>query len=147
MITTTSRARQLKSASWREEMATSITRPEELMATLGLDPSLIEPARAAAAAFGLRVPLSYVARMKHGDARDPLLRQVLPLGDELNQPSSYVSDPLGERTALRAPGLLHKYRGRALLITTSACAVHCRYCFRREFPYSDQTTDGPRWQA
>jgi EF-P beta-lysylation protein EpmB len=95
----------------------------------------------------LRVPRNYVARMRMGDPADPLLRQVLPIGRELQDIADYVPDPLGEHAALRAPGLLQKYRGRALIITTSACAVHCRYCFRREFPYSEQTSDAPRWSA
>ena len=75
-------------------------------------------------------------RIRHGDPNDPLLRQILPIGAELADASDYTADPLGEHAALRAPGLLQKYKGRALLITTSACAVHCRYCFRREYPYS-----------
>ena len=128
-------------------MADAITSPAELVAALGLDRSLVAPAHAAAAGFRLRVPRSYVARMRHGDPADPLLRQVLPVEGELQDVTNYVSDPLGEHAALRAPGLLQKYSGRALLITTSACAVHCRYCFRREFPYSDQASDAPRWSA
>ena len=76
--------------------------------------------------------------MRRGDADDPLLRQVLPLADELLESPGYVADPLQEHAATRAPGLLQKYAGRALLITTQACAIHCRYCFRREFPYSAQ---------
>jgi len=132
---------------WQAEMAAAITSPEELVAALGLDRSLLAPAHAAAAGFRLRVPLSYLARMRPGDAADPLLRQVLPIESELLDAADYVADPLGEHGAMRAPGLLQKYRGRALLITTSACAVHCRYCFRREFPYSEQTSDAPRWSA
>lgn len=147
MIAISPLTRQFPSTSWQQQMAAAITCPQQLIEALRLDPALIQPARAAAAAFGLRVPLSYVARMRRGDPHDPLLRQVLPLGEELNSPSDYVADPLGESGSLRAPGLLQKYRGRALLITTSACAVHCRYCFRREFPYSEQSTDGPRWSA
>lgn len=112
---------------------------------LGLDPALAGPARAAAASFRLRVPRSYVARMRRGDPHDPLLRQVLPIASELEAAPEYVSDPLGEKAALRAPGLLQKYHGRALMITTSACAVHCRYCFRREFPYSEQTGEAVRF--
>src|SRR5690348_1194699 len=132
---------------WQAEMADAITSPEELLSTLGLDRRLLAPAHAAAAGFRLRVPRSYVARMRPGDAADPLLRQVLPVESELQDVADYVADPLGEHAAARAPGLLQKYRGRALLITTSACAVHCRYCFRREFPYSEQTSDAPRWSA
>jgi L-lysine 2,3-aminomutase len=146
MIPASTLARQrAATAHWQEEMAAAITRPEELIATLGLDARLIEPARAAGAMFRLRVPWSYVRRMRHGDPHDPLLRQVLPIAQEQQDTAGFVSDPLDEQHALRAPGLLQKYRGRALLIATSACAVHCRYCFRREFPYSEQTGEGPRW--
>jgi L-lysine 2,3-aminomutase len=124
-------------------MAQAITTPEALIEALGLDPSLIAPARAAAAQFGLRVPRGYVARMRRGDASDPLLRQILPIAAENDVVPEFGPDPVGEQATRRAPGLLQKYQGRALLITTSACAIHCRYCFRREFPYSDamaQTT-------
>jgi EF-P beta-lysylation protein EpmB len=126
-------------------MAEAITRPEELLQALGLPPQLLGPADAAAAAFRLKVPRSYVARMRHGDPHDPLLRQVLPLGEELAPAAGFGSDPLGEHAALRAPSLLQKYHGRALLITTPACAVHCRYCFRREFPYAEAAGNAPRW--
>jgi EF-P beta-lysylation protein EpmB len=111
---------------------------------LGLPPQA--GSQSAARLFPFRVPLSYASRMRHGDPNDPLLRQVLPTAAELVEHEGFVTDPLGERDALRAPGLLHKYQGRALLITTSACAVHCRYCFRREFPYEDQRSDAGRWR-
>jgi EF-P beta-lysylation protein EpmB len=136
-----------RTARWQADLADAITTPEALVDALGLDRNLIAPAHAAATGFRLRVPRSYVARMRPGDPTDPLLRQVLPVESELQDVTDYVTDPLGEHAALRAPGLLQKYRGRALLITTSACAVHCRYCFRREFPYSEQTSEAPRWSA
>ena len=126
-------------------MASAITDPQELIAELGLDPGLLSGAIAAGNEFRLRVPRSYLSRIRPGDPNDPLLRQVLPLEAELADAADYTADPLGERAAVRAPGLLQKYQGRALLITTSACAVHCRYCFRREFPYAQQTSDSPRW--
>jgi len=134
-------------ARWQAELADAIGSPEDLVDALGLDRTLLQPAQAASAAFRLRVPRSYVSRMRPGDPDDPLLRQILPIASELENGTDFVSDPLGEQAALRAPGLLQKYRGRALIITTSACAVHCRYCFRREFPYSEQTSDAPRWSA
>src|SRR5439155_452324 len=105
MIATSPLPRQLPSRPWQQEMAAAITDLQKLIEALGLPPALIEPARAAAQAFGLRVPLGYVARMRRGDPLDPLLRQVLPLDAELNQPAAYVGDPLGEHEALRAPGL------------------------------------------
>jgi EF-P beta-lysylation protein EpmB len=140
MITASPPTRHPTSIRWQTDMAQAITSADELVHTLGLDPSLVAPARVAAEKFGLRVPLGYVARMRRGDANDPLLRQVLPIAAEGDVLPDYGPDPLGESSAKRAPGLLQKYRGRALLITTSACAIHCRYCFRREFPYSDQAS-------
>ena len=146
MITTSTHSSQPdRRTGWQAEMASSITSPEELINELGLDPGLIPGSRRAASTFRLRVPRSFVARMRPGDATDPLLRQVLPLAAELDDVPGYVSDPVGERSAVRAPGLLQKYRGRALLLTTSVCAVHCRYCFRREFPYSEQSDEPARW--
>jgi EF-P beta-lysylation protein EpmB len=134
--------------SWQRELSRAITNPAELLAVLGLDDALLEPARAAAKVFDLRVTRSYVSRMKRGDAHDPLLRQVLPLAEELVAAPGYGSDPLDEHEAIVAPGLLKKYAGRALLITTQACAIHCRYCFRREFPYVAQTDQSAgRWSA
>lgn len=134
-------------SSWQAELAAAITDPAELLAALALDPALLPAARSAAAGFRLRVPWSYVRRMRRGDLHDPLLRQVLPVGAELAEVPGFVADPLGERAANRVPGLLHKYRGRALLVTTGACAVHCRYCFRREFPYAEQVSGEGRWDA
>jgi EF-P beta-lysylation protein EpmB len=86
----------------------------------------------------LRVPRRFVARMRRGNPRDPLLLQVLPLGAELDAVPGYRTDPVGDLAAKAGPGILHKYAGRALLVTTGACAVHCRYCFRRHFPYGQE---------
>jgi EF-P beta-lysylation protein EpmB len=132
--------------TWQQEFADSITDPAELAEILHLPGDWLEGARAAVAQFGLRVPRSFVARMQPGNLADPLLRQTLPIGSELERTSGYVSDPLQESEAGLAPGLLKKYAHRALLITTEACAVHCRYCFRREFPYADQQGDLGRWR-
>lgn len=147
MITAAPLSRQPE--SWQHALASAITSPAELCRMLGLDPALAVAAETAAAqGFRLRVPRGFVRRMRHGDPHDPLLRQVLPLADELQSPAGFSSDPLGEAAARRAPGLLQKYRGRALLISTAACGVHCRYCFRREYPYADEAAEeGPRWQA
>lgn len=114
----------------------AITRPEELLRSLGLDPELLPAIRAASRQFCLLVPRGYVALIEHGNPRDPLLRQILPLADELRNPTGFCADPVGDHAALRTPGLLQKYQGRALLLVTGACAIHCRYCFRRHFPYT-----------
>jgi EF-P beta-lysylation protein EpmB len=138
----------MTATAWQRELSLAITKPEALITALQLDPALLAGARAGAGAFALRVTPSYLSRMRRGDARDPLLRQVLPIADELEERPGYDSDPLLERAAMRATGLLQKYAGRALLITTAACAIHCRYCFRREFPYADQQSEGSgRWAA
>jgi EF-P beta-lysylation protein EpmB len=139
----------MTAASWQRELSQAITRPEALLSALDLDPALLAAAQAAGRSFPLRVTRSYLSRMRRGDARDPLLRQVLPVAEELEESAGFVADPLQERAATRAPGLLQKYHGRALLITTAACAIHCRYCFRREFPYggTSDESDGPRWRA
>lgn len=122
-------------AAWRRELAEAVTDPAELLRILALDPALLPAARRAAARFGLRVPRAFIARIRPGDPRDPLLLQVLPLAEELESYVGFGPDPVGDLAALQAPGVLAKYHGRALLMTTGACAVHCRYCFRREFPY------------
>ena len=131
---------------WQTDMAEAVRDPRELLALLDLDPALLEPARRAAAAFPLRVPRAFLARMRKGDPADPLLRQVLPLGKELAEVPGYVPDPVGDMPSVAAKGLLHKYQGRVLLITTGACGVHCRYCFRRHFPYSEENARSGEWQ-
>ncbi len=133
--------------SWQYELARAVTDPLELLQELGLEPAQA-PALLAGGAFGLRVPRGFLRRMRRGDPDDPLLRQVLPDAREALEQAGYGSDPTGDRAAAQAaPGLLHKYHGRALLITTAACAVHCRYCFRREFPYGERSGEGSRWAA
>ncbi|MCK4950829.1 MAG: EF-P beta-lysylation protein EpmB [Gammaproteobacteria bacterium] len=134
-----------KIPDWNAEMARAVTDPAELLRILELDKSLfLDNARLASRSFSVRVPHGYIARMNKGDPNDPLLKQVLPLGLELESVDGFVSDPVSDHTAMVAPGILQKYHGRALLITTGACAIHCRYCFRRHFPYTDT---GPSWNG
>lgn len=141
MIPASATPRQIP-ASWQQELAEAITDPQVLAEALGLP---LESLGTATTSFPLRVPRSFVSRMRPGDPHDPLLRQVLPLAEELTEHPGYGADPIGEAAAQRAPALLQKYRGRALLIATQNCAVHCRYCFRREFPYTAQHGEGARW--
>ncbi len=139
---------------WQRQLAEAVRDPVELLALLDLTPADLGPdvtARslaAAAAQFPLRVPRAFIDRMRRGDPRDPLLLQVLASAAELQSVDGYVADPLEETSARDVPGLLRKYQGRALLITTGACAVHCRYCFRRHYDYAaDQQSEAPRWSA
>ncbi len=106
---------------------------------------LIAPARRAAADFPLFVPEPYLSRIRRGDPADPLLRQVLPLDAELDDVAGYSTDPVDDAAAKTTAGLLQKYAGRALLITTGACAIHCRYCFRRHYPYSESPGGIEAW--
>lgn len=126
---------------WRRALREAVTSPVELLALLDLAPEALALAPAAATRFGLRVPRSFVRRMRRGDPGDPLLRQVLPIAAETRAAPGFTVDPVADLAAARMPGVLHKYRGRALLVVTGACAVHCRYCFRRHFPYAEQTAD------
>ncbi|MCB1777404.1 MAG: EF-P beta-lysylation protein EpmB [Candidatus Competibacteraceae bacterium] len=132
-------------ADWQQEWARAIRDPAELLRELALDPALLPGAQAAARQFPLRVPRNFVARMRQGDPDDPLLRQILPLAIELEPTPGFVADPLDEQAAQVAPGVLHKYHGRALLMATSACALHCRYCFRRAFPYEQAQIGTRHW--
>ena len=132
---------------WRRELAEAVTDPAELLGLLRLDPGLLPAARRAAALFGLKVPRSFVNRMRPRDPRDPLLLQVLPLVAETFDVPGFGADPVGDLAAVRVPGVLSKYRGRALLMTTGGCAVNCRYCFRRAFPYDSGTLTPARLEA
>jgi EF-P beta-lysylation protein EpmB len=122
---------------WKKELSESITSIEELLHELELDHLLTNLVQHNPA-FRLRVSRSFVAKMKKGQPNDPLLLQVLPTLKE-NEHTG-VMDPVGDLAAMPTPGLLHKYHGRALLITTGACAIHCRYCFRKHFPYSEASS-------
>ncbi len=128
---------QRSSDRWRQALREAIRHPAELAALLELPAEWCREHVADPSDFPLLVPRSYLARMKPRDTRDPLLRQVLPQRAEQSATAGFVADPVGDASATLAPGLLQKYRGRALLVTTGACAVHCRYCFRRHYPYAE----------
>ena len=126
---------------WQKALANAIREPSELLLYLNLPKSLLKGAIAASESFALRVPLGYCQRIEKGNPEDPLLRQILPLDAELITDQKFSSDPVADLAAMQVPDLLHKYHGRVLIITTPACAVHCRYCFRRHFPYSENRSE------
>jgi L-lysine 2,3-aminomutase len=132
--------------AWRQELANAVRDPAILWRELQLDPSLLPAAQLAIQQFPLLLPRDYLARMRVGDPNDPLLRQVLPVGEELQLVPGFSADPLAETACGPVAGMLHKYHGRVLLVTTGACAVHCRYCFRRHFAY-DELPRGKAWWA
>jgi EF-P beta-lysylation protein EpmB len=132
-------ARALKQPDrgWQRELADAVRDSFELCALLSLDPAIAADAGRAAGAFPLLVPRGFIARMQPGDPHDPLLLQVLPRPAERMHVAGFTTDPLEEAHALASPGLVQKYAGRALLLATGGCAINCRYCFRREFPYAE----------
>lgn len=123
--------------TWQQALADAVTNVPDLLAAVGLSDRADELCAKPSARFPLRVPRGFIARMRHGDANDPLLRQVLPSSAEDLPVTGFGPDPVGDLASEHCSGLLQKYQGRALLITTGACAVHCRYCFRRDYPYGD----------
>ncbi|MGF1687792.1 EF-P beta-lysylation protein EpmB [Photobacterium japonica] len=131
--------------NWLNELANAISDPLLLLKTLQIDPAPWEQGLAARKLFALRVPKSFVERMELGNPHDPLLRQVLPLAEEFEVHDGYSQDPLDEQDNA-IPGLLHKYRNRVLMIVKGGCAVNCRYCFRRHFPYQDNQGGKRNWQ-
>ncbi len=137
----------LAQPNWRCELRDAVRTPQELCRLLALDWPTEPAAEAAHRAFPLLVPRPFVARMQRGDPADPLLRQVLPLAAEVEPHAGYLDDPVGDRAARRAAGVIVKYHGRALLIATASCAINCRYCFRRAFPYREENAGRDRFAA
>ncbi len=129
---------------WQRDLAAAVTDPEELLRLLDLNRCDLGAIQPGASDFPLRVPRYFVNLMRRGDPHDPLLAQVLPSAAERLSAEGYSPDPVGDLGASLNHGVLKKYQGRALLIATGACAVHCRYCFRRHFPYREQSLLG-RW--
>ena len=149
MITAAPEPRQpaaLVPVRWQQALREAVRDPRELLDLLGLDRLAPRLSDEAMVQFPLRVPRGFVARMRRGDPRDPLLRQVLPLDDEMRPMPGFGLDAVGDGAAKTAPGVIQKYRGRALLVATGSCAIHCRYCFRRHFPYAEETAARDGWR-
>ncbi|MEH6635890.1 MAG: EF-P beta-lysylation protein EpmB [Halioglobus sp.] len=135
------------SDSWQQQLRNTLTTADQLLHRLDLTAQDVGFSARASAEFSLKVPLAFVNRMRPGDPRDPLLLQVLASAQELQQTPGYDGDPVGETGASNPQrGIIHKYHGRALLIVSGGCAVNCRYCFRRHFPYSDNQNSREQWR-
>lgn len=132
-------------SDWQHSLKNMITDPAELLARLQLDSRLLSPAIGASRDFKLRVTEEFVARIKPADINDPLLRQILPISEENLEVPGFLLDPLQESDLNPVKGLLHKYQGRVLLTVAGACAINCRYCFRRHFPYQDNNPGRRGW--
>ncbi len=145
-------------SGWQRELAQAVRSGEELLRRLGLNPDDLQTQQLLQTAgiqladqdtlrqFPVLVPENFLARMTPGDLQDPLLRQVLPLAEESVAVEGFVPDAVGDLEARRTAGVLQKYAGRVLLIATSACAIHCRYCFRRDYPYAEEPRRLQDWQ-
>lgn len=132
--------------SWRNAIKNAVRHGRDLCRILNVDKDLAGYSTAASESFPVFAPWEFIRRMSPGDPHDPLLRQVLATSDEEHSPAGFADDPVGDDAATLSPGLIRKYRSRALLITTGACAIHCRYCFRRHFPYADAPKSADDWQ-
>jgi len=151
-------ADSLQTASWQRELANAVRTVEDLFRRLGLNPddsATQERLRSAGIGaadsdtlrrFPVLVPENFLVRMQPGDVQDPLLLQVLPQFAEGLVVPGFVPDAVGDLDARRTAGVLQKYAGRVLLIATSACAIHCRYCFRRDYPYAEEPRRLIDWQ-
>ena len=138
---------QVQPNDWQQLLANAVRNPYELLEILNISNSVVDLSKTAAEQFPLRVPRGYVARMRKQDPNDPLLRQVLPIDAEMQITKGFGTDPVGDHDAIIKQGLLQKYQGRVLIMTTAACAIHCRYCFRRHFPYQEQAAKSSLWQT
>ncbi len=145
MITATSNVSQPEGADWRQLWRDAITDARELLDLLGLD-ELKAQLPPDDAGFTMRVPRGFAARMRPGDPGDPLLLQVLPRNSETRQVAGFGVDAVGDMASRAAHGVLHKYHGRALLLASGTCAVNCRYCFRRHFPYGEEIAAANKWR-
>jgi EF-P beta-lysylation protein EpmB len=130
---------------WRKELADVVTDVEELLRLLDLRERLPITTPSALRRFPVRIPRAFINRMRPGDPADPLLRQVLPVAKEDEPVPGFTADSVGELASPPVDSVLHKYQGRALVMVTGACAVHCRYCFRRHSPYADLGSAPPEW--
>ncbi len=131
--------------TWQQHIKHAIRTPEALARALNL-PIPQGQSNQTKSTFPLFAPLPFVSRIQPGNPQDPLLRQILPTIDEQESAAGYVSDPLKEQEYATLPGMLHKYESRALLVVNGTCAVHCRYCFRREFPYQESLQSAGNWE-
>lgn len=137
----------MKISSWQEELRESSQDLLLLLEKLGLQDDSLQRLSNMQQPFPFKAPRSFLERIEKNNPSDPLLRQILPVSEEELQHAGYSKDPVGDLDTQAVPGLLHKYHGRVLLVSTGACAIHCRYCFRRHFPYADSNPSDQNWRA
>ncbi len=136
---------RVQASAWQKALADGFSDVSTLLEYLQIEASAVTDHTLASQQFALRVPQGFAELMRKGDPQDPLLLQILPTANEMDPAAGFNSDPVGDHKAEQSPGLLRKYHGRILIITTGACAVHCRYCFRRHYPYTRATATASQW--
>jgi EF-P beta-lysylation protein EpmB len=132
-------------SDWKSELSNCISSIDQLLQLLGLSSKDLNASQLASQGFSIKVPLHYAELMEYGNPEDPLLKQVLPIEAELNQDPSFSVDPVNESEYNPVPGIVHKYRNRVLMIISPNCAINCRYCFRRHFPYQENRQSKQQW--
>ena len=132
-------------SDWKAELSNCISSIDELLNQLGLKAEDLNATEQAASQFPIKVPQPFVKLMEYGNPKDPLLKQVLPITSELQVNSNFSTDPVGESSFNPVPSIVHKYRNRVLMIISPNCAINCRYCFRRHFPYEDNRQSKQQW--
>ena len=132
---------------WKLQLSQAVSSIDELLACVNLSTKQLSISQQASNEFALKVPKPFIARMQPGDPKDPLLLQVLPVVAETLAADGYNHDPLEESHHNPIPGIVHKYANRLLLVISPACAINCRYCFRRHFPYDENRQSRAQWQS
>ena len=136
-------------APWQTELLEAPRQIADVAASLGLPTALVKRLQTASDGHAFRTTRYYLGLVDPTDPADPILRQLLPDPAESAPPAvGFSDDAVGDTRPENhpAPGLIHKYPGRVLLVLTSLCAVNCRYCFRRAYPYEELRQGGPRME-
>ena len=132
-------------SDWKTELSHCVNSIDELLNQLGLKAEDLNTTEQATNEFPIKVPQSFVQLMEYGNPNDPLLKQVLPITSELQVDNNFSTDPVDESSFNPVPGIVHKYRNRVLMIISPNCAINCRYCFRRHFPYDENRQSKQQW--
>ena len=132
-------------SDWKAELSHCVSSIDDLLNQLGLNANNLSATEQAAIDFPIKVPQPFVQLMEYGNPNDPLLKQVLPISSELAIDSNFSTDPVDESNYNPVPGIVHKYHNRVLMIISPNCAINCRYCFRRHFPYDENRQSKQQW--
>jgi len=136
----------MNSESWKDILASAAKTRADLLSRAGIKDDEALPIIQGEKQFPVLVPQPFIDKMEMGNPDDPLLLQVLSQASEDIQQEGFIADPLAEKNSNHQRGIIHKYHSRALVLLTGGCAVNCRYCFRRHFPYQENRLGKQHWQ-